>query len=40
VVAYARPLARRSRKAAAAIPRIDFRLRVLVVRISTVLLAV
>jgi len=40
VGAYARPLARRSRKAAAAIPRIDFRLRVLVVRISSLLLAV
>src|SRR5262245_57951720 len=40
VGAYARPLARRSRKAAAAIRRSDFRPRVLVVRTSTVLVAV
>jgi hypothetical protein len=39
VGAYARPLAVRSRKAVAAIPRVDFR-RVLVVRVSRMLLAV
>ena len=40
VGAYARPLALRSRKAAAAIHRVDFRFRVLVVRVSRALLAV
>ena len=40
VGAYARPLTRRSRKADAAIPRIDSRLRVFVVRASRALLAV
>jgi hypothetical protein len=38
--AYARPLALRSRKAAAAIHRVDFRHRVLVVRARVALLAV
>jgi hypothetical protein len=40
VGAYARPLARRSRKAAAAIRRVDSRPRVLVVRVSRALPAV
>jgi hypothetical protein len=40
VGAYARPLAVRSRKAAAAIPRVDSRPRVLVVRVKKALLAV
>jgi hypothetical protein len=39
VGAYARPLTRRSRKAAAAIPRVDSRRRVLVVQARTALLA-